>query len=342
MQGAFSWLRTAATTAALVVWRSAVSLRYNWGIGLLSLVLALSLWVYVTDKENPEQTGRVPGSVPIEVVNVPSDQAVFSLSRESVSVRVRAPESVFEELTPEDFRATVDLSAVTDQQAIVDVQVESKEPRVKVVDVSPSQVAVQLEGVTSRTVPVRTQLVGTPPRGFEAREITVQPAEAVVSGPESLVSRVEAAVADVNLTGVSTNFEQTLLLEARDEQGGNIQGVNVEPESVLVEVELVQLEFSAVFIVLPAVSGTPGAGFSVTGIEVNPPFVIVSGPADVFQTINPADGITTEAVSIDGASADVVRTVALRLPPGATVERPGVTVRVIIERTVLGTPRPTP
>src|SRR3990172_9049482 len=105
MQGAFGWLRNAAVTAGLIAWRAAVSLRYNWGIGLLSVVLAISLWVYVTDKENPEQTGRVPGAVPIEVVNVPSDQAVSSLSRESVSVRVRAPESIFQELTPEDFRA---------------------------------------------------------------------------------------------------------------------------------------------------------------------------------------------------------------------------------------------
>jgi YbbR domain-containing protein len=35
-------------------------------------------------------------------------------------------------------------------------------------------------------------------------------------------------------------------------------------------------------------------------------------------------------VSIEGASTDVVRPVALRLPPGATTEQPTVTVRITI------------
>ena len=332
MQRALIRLRDAVTTAGFVAWQAVISLRYNWGIGLLSVALAVSLWVFVTDQENPERTGRVAGSVPIEVVNVfDSDQAVVSLSPESVEVRVRAPENIFDELTADDFRATVDLSAVTGQEAVVVVQVVPDDARVDVVDVSPAQVTVVLEAETSRTVPVRTQLVGTPRRGYEAQEFIVQPAEAVVTGPESLVERVDAVVADVNLTGVNTTFDQVLLLEPRDVQGGNIQGVTVDPESARVQVEIAQLEFSAVFVVLPEVTGTPAAGFIVTAMEVDPPFVIISGPADVFQTLNPAEGVATQAVSIDGARADVVRTVALRLPPGATASQPGVTIRIVIE-----------
>ena len=45
------------------------------------------------------------------------------------------------------------------------------------------------------------------------------------------------------------------------------------------------------------------------------------------------EGVLTEPVDIDGAQADVVRPVALRLPPGANVEQPVVTVRVSIAPT---------
>jgi YbbR domain-containing protein len=330
VERALVWLRNAVITAGLIARQAAVSLRYNWGIGLVSLVLALSLWVYVTDRENPERTGWVAGAVPIEVVNAPADKAVYPPLDESVTVRVRASESVLERLTAEDFRATVDLSDVTSDEATVKVRVESKEPRAVVVDVSPSEVTVTLENVTSRTVPVRTQLVGAPPRGYEARETAVEPEEAVVSGPESLVGRVEAAEADVNLTLVRTDFEQTLLLQARDERGGNIQGVNVEPESAVVRVEIEQLEFSATFIVRPDVSGLPADGYDVISVQVDPPLIVISGSLEVLQRIDAVQGILTEAVSIEGASADVVRTVALRLPQGASVEQPGVTVRITI------------
>lgn len=333
MERFVKWLLEAVRTAGLVVVQIVGSVRYNWGIGILSLGLAISLWVFVTDRENPDVTGLVPGTIAIEVVNVPDpeNQALFSISEDFVVVRARASKSVFERLTAEDFRAVVDLSAVTGQQATVEVRVESNEPRAAVVAVSPGDVDVQLEDVTSVLVPVEVRLVGTPPRGFDVGETVVQPEEAVVTGPDSLVERVRAVEADVNLTGFTTNFQQTLILQARDGQGGNIEGVSVGPETAIVQLEITQQVFSAVFVVLPDVSGVPASGFVVTGIEVEPQFITISAASDVFQSLDLAGGVMTEAVVIDDANADVVRPVALLLPDGATVSQGTVTVRIRIE-----------
>jgi YbbR domain-containing protein len=252
----------------------------------------------------------------------------------SVTIRVRATESVLNDLTAEDFSATADLADATTDVVAVPVRIESKQAGVDVIEVTPSQVTVRLEDVTFRTVPVRTKIVGTPPRGFQAGELTVSPEAAIITGPESLVERVQFVEADVNLTGVSTSFEQELILQARDEQGGNVLGVNIEPATAVVTAEIEQLEFSAAFIVQPEIIGVPATGFSVTAIEVQPPLVTVTGPASVFQTIDPVDGIGTVPVSIDGASSDVVRTVAVLLPENASVDQEQVTVRIVIRPTV--------
>ena len=242
MERAFRWLRDAAVTAALLVQQAALSLLHNWGMAVLAIVLAVSLWVYVTDREEQERTGRVPGSVPVECVNIPPGKADSPpCGAKSVTVRVRAPEDVLDRLLADDFRATADLADVTGDQPSVRVRVESQVARAEVVEVSPAQITVRLEDVTSRSVLVRTKLVGAPPRGFDAQELPLEPDEAVVSGPESLVARVAAVEADVDLTGVRTNFQQTLLLHARDDQGGDIQGVNVEPESAVVRFQMAQL-----------------------------------------------------------------------------------------------------
>jgi YbbR domain-containing protein len=323
-------VRDALVTAGLIARQSVVSLRYNWGIAILALVLATSLWVYVTDQENPERTVRVPGTVPIEAVNVPPDQAVFPPLDQSVTVRVRAPENLIDGLEPEDFHATIDLADVAAQEVTVAVRVEADNPRVEVVDVQPSQVVVNLENVTSRSVPVEPNLVGAPPRGFEAGVPVIEPAEVVITGAETLVERVDAVEADVNLTGARTDFQERLLLQARDNLGGNIEGVRIEPESALIRVEITQLEFSGPFIVRPEISGSPATGSNVTSVSVEPAIIIVSGAAEVFQNIDPVAGIPTEPVSIEGATTDVVRPVALRLPPGATTDQPIVTVRVTI------------
>jgi len=326
------WTRNLARGAFDAV----LSLRYNWGIGILSVALAVALWVFVTDREDPDRTAFVLGTVPIEAINVPPDQAVLSISESGVRVRARAPESVFDNLTTEDFRATVDLSDAVGEQITATVMVESLERRADVVDFTPTEVRVTLEPVIQRSVPVGVREVGGLPRGFRLGEVVVDVSEAVVTGPERLVNQVVVAEADVNLAGADADFEQRVPLQARDGQGGDVQGVSVEPEAAVVQVAVEQLEFSAAYIVQPNVTGTPAVGYNVTAISVTPAFVTISGPADLFAALDPIAGILTDAVSIDGATTDVVRTVALQLPAGATVAAPGpgVTVTVTIEPAV--------
>jgi YbbR domain-containing protein len=341
IEGAFGRLNNALRIAWLISRQVVTSLWQNWGIALLSVVLAVSLWVYVTNRQDTQQTGRIAGSVPVECVNVPADKAESPpCNDQSVTVRVRAPQSIFKDLTAADCRASADISAVSGADVLVPVRVECSQARVEVVDWSPAQIKVTLENVTSRTVAVRSQLVGAPPRGFQTQQIALQPQEVVVSGPESLVGRVASVDADLDLTGVRADLDQTVLLKARDEQGGDVRGVNVEPKSAQARITMLQLEFSAVFVVEPDISGTPAPGFRAAGVQIDPPFVTISGPAEVFQSLDPSKGIATEPISIDGASADVVRTVALRLPQGARVEQPGVTVRVIVTRATTATATP--
>jgi YbbR domain-containing protein len=332
----FERVRQALYAAGFFGQEGVKSLRNNWGIAILALVLAGSLWVFVTDRENPDISGRVPGTIPIEVVNTPEDQAVVSLSAEAVTVQVRASESTFDDLDAADFRATVDLSAVEGESARVEVRVEAPESRIEVVEVSPAEVDVALEPVTSKAVPIEVEIVGTPPVGFDVGEIDVQPQEAVVTGPGSLVDLVVVAEAQADLTGASANFEQTILLEAQGGGGGKIEGVTLEPEAAVVRAELVQVVFSQVFVVVPDVTGTVADGFRVSAIAVEPQFVTVTGNREVFRSLDPTQGLSTEPVIVDGASADVVRPVALILPDDATASQPTVTVRITV--VPLGTP----
>ncbi|MCH8037186.1 MAG: hypothetical protein IIC53_08685 [Proteobacteria bacterium] len=54
----------------------------------------------------------------------------------------------------------------------------------------------------------------------------------------------------------------------------------MEPERAVVRVEVGQVEFPATFIVRPDVLGLPADGYRVTAVQVDPPTVVVTGPAD--------------------------------------------------------------
>lgn len=310
-----------------------LSVLRNWTLAGLALVLSLSLWVFVSEAENPTRTDFFSGVIPVEIVNVPPNLAVSTVSETHVSVRVSAPENVFERLSADDFHARADLSGATARQVRAPIIVTTTNRRVEVIEPSPREITVTLEPVTSRTVPVEVALVGTPPVGFEVGNVAPSITEASVSGPESLVNQVRTACAEVNLaTGIKVSFNQTVLLKGKNVRCGDIQGVTFEPGDVRVEVEVRQLIFSAGFVVAPVVRGVPAPGYRIASVSVDSGVARISGPIDVLQSINAVTGIPTEEVSVDGAtSGTITQTVGLRVPEGAQVQGASrVTVQVTI------------
>lgn len=300
----------------------------NVTLGLLSLALAVTIWFFVIDVESESRTDYFPGVIPVDTVNVPEGLAVSQVSEPLISIRITADKDVWDRLSTDDFEATADLSGVKQREASVPVRVNVNRGDVKIEQIEPARVTVTLEPVMTRRVPVKVKLVGAAPLGYTLASTDVSPEEADVSGPASLVERVEAVEADVNLTGIRVSLEQDFTLSARDSEGGEIEGVTLEPAMARVSLEIAQKEFNVVFIVNPQISGNVAAGYRVARVETDPAFVSVSASLEVLQSI---DMLTTEDVTVDGAESDVVRSVKLRVPEGArAVGGDEVVVRVTV------------
>lgn len=295
-------------------------------LGILSLGLAIAVWFFVVDVENETRTDFFPGVVKVEAVNVPQGLAVSSLSQPQVRVRISADKDIWNDISVSDFKATVDLSGMKQREASVSVRVAVDRGDVDIDEVDPPQVVVNLEPVITRVVPVKPRLVGAVALGYSLSESKVSPEEVEISGPASLVNLVDAVVADVNVTGMKVSLEQEFTLTARDIQGGDIDGVNLDQNTAKVSLTIVKQDFTLVYIVNPSVTGNVAPGYRVSAVEVDPAFVGISGPLEVLQSI---DVLTTENIVVDGAQSDVVRSVRLRLPEGASVAGGGeVVVRV--------------
>jgi YbbR domain-containing protein len=308
----------------------AVSIVRNVGLALLSVVLAMALWLFVIDRQNPQETQAFGSAIPIKFVNVPTDLAVANTSETTVRVRVQGPRDELKSLVTDDFAATVNLGGFQKGQVSVAVEVSSSNGRVNVTEVTPGRVDVSLESLRTNVVPVRVSLVGSPQQGFAATGQDAEPAEATVSGPESLVALVDSVVAEVNLTGLRANFTDSIELQPRDARGGAISHVTVNPVRARVTARIEQQDFSQDFVVSPVISGSPAAGYNIGAITADPAIVIVSGPLDVLQSIDAVRGIQTSEISVADARADVQRTVQLVLPAGARLQTGTAPVKVTV------------
>lgn len=303
-------------------------LREHFNLALLAFVLSASLWVFITNEQNPPRTGTFPQRVPVHPVNVPHDLAVLG-DIEPLEVRITAPVDLWNRLTEASFDATVDLSEVTQGTFRRAVRVQARDARVRVLLVTPSSVQVELDSLARKTVPVRINILQGPPLGFSNQLPRVEPQQAVVLGPQRLVELVENAVMEVNLINSRANFRQSLSLIPQAQQGYEIEGVRIEPSQGTVELAITR---HVNFVSLPVVVdllGAPAPGYWVSQVRTTPPIVSALGPQDVLQSLT---FFKTQPIDLAGASASYSRRIALTLPQGVTLpDRSDIQVDITIQ-----------
>lgn len=313
--------------------RLLLSFRENAGLLGISIVLAIGLWMFVTNEENPDRTDDFPFPLAVEAVNVPENLAVFG-PLDPVTIRVTAPEDTFEDLEVEDFRAVADLSNAVSGEAQVPVTVDYTGGRrnVDIEGVSPSTVTVNLQPLVEREFPVRVDVTGPPPLGLNVGDIEVTPEEVTVSGPEEAVALVDEVIGEVDLGSVGVAleaFETQVELVPRSSQGFTVVGVVLETQTADAVIEIERETLQQTVPVVVETTGRPAAGFRLSDLNVTPLTVVISGP---LQALADLENISTEAIDLNDASESFTEEVALDLPDDVSAVPDSVTVEVTIEQ----------
>jgi YbbR domain-containing protein len=298
------------------------------GLASLSIVLGFALWIFVTDTENPTRSGVLPIELAVESVNVPGDLAL-SGSPVNVRVRVEVADDVWNTLSTADFRATLDLDGLQAGTYDLPVRVEPLTGRggLRVTEVIPDTVAVELKSLFSKSVSASVSLEGGPPPGYEASIPELDAETVLVTGTQDRVTLVTQAVASLDLSGRTENLTQAIRLEPRDSRGFVVEGVSLEPSVMNVSVKIEQTQFSRALVISPTIVGTPAAGYDIVSLSADPPVITVFGPQSfVGETAT----IRTQPLDITGATEDVIRTVSLDLPSGVSVSG-GTSVTVTVQ-----------
>lgn len=210
-------------------------LRRETNIKILSLVLAISLWLYVSSEQNPEATQIFPL---VEVVprNLPGGLAIVTMDPERVTVTVRGRPSLFDDLDPSEVVAVVDLADA--QAGIVARVIRVELPEgLQAIDISPSEAVLALESFAQRELPVEVSLEGTADGQINVGSPLVFPSQVKLTGAETKINEVARVVSAVDIEGISGNmvFEGVRVF-AVDEAGRQVAGVTIVPDTVRVVV----------------------------------------------------------------------------------------------------------
>jgi len=283
---------------------------------LISLILALLVWIAAVREQNPPREGEYNQSIPIEVISPAPDFIVTDPLPETVRVRLLAPENSWETLTLSKFKASIDLSQLETGFNDVPVAVAVSDPQVEIVDLTPSAVTVNLEALQTITVPVEIEIMDSAPLGYVNRTPIVEPLNVAVTGPASLIDQVDQAASQVFIRNSKETVQvvREVLVRTRDDQP--LRGVQVEPSTVAVTVPVEQRFGYKDVSVQVRVQGRVAAGYRVSNITVDPPTLTIVGNPQGLSEI--AGLVETAPINLDDATEDIVRVVPLNLPNGVT------------------------
>jgi YbbR domain-containing protein len=301
-------------------------LRSNLAWILLSLILSISLWIFVTFQKNPELTQTI-GSIPVEIQNEPKT-VVIQPETGSVQVRISAPSDVWPQLKLDRFKAVVDASRVGPGVQQVQVQVTTTDPRVRVEGSDPEQISLRVDPLKTKVVPVQISTQGSVPFGFQSGSPSVTPVEVTLSGPQSSVDQVTAAVVQVPLEGAVATVDQTFRPVPESTSGVKIDRVTMAPEAVVVQVPVEQKLSYKTLPVEPKPEGSVALGYQIVGIIADPTTVSLVGDP---KTLNEMQFVSTNPVNVDGATSDMQVSTGFALPGTVALARPqSVVVRVLV------------
>lgn len=305
----------------------------NWHLKLSAVLLSMILYTGLVFSGSFSDAEL---QVPIEPVNASRDTYVLTGDLGLVQVRYRTTNDLVSTVTTDAFRATVDLSeydldrAPEPQQ--LEVEVTTDVEGLQVLSWEPTTIRIEMDRIEVRTVPIEVD-TGEVPEGLEIADPELSDTEAQVRGPASLIEQVDRLVANIAIAASGIDFNEPVTLVAVDIRGQPIESgpLEIDPETVSVQVDVEELETSRTVPVDPQIGGTPAAGFALDAISVEPTTVVLVGTGDALAGVTQ---VQTEPLSIEGASSAQTFEAALVLPTGTRVEgddeEPSVTVNAII------------
>ncbi len=301
----------------------------NLGSLAMALALAVMVWMAATIQETSFAEGYLPEPVPVEVVSRGEGMIIVGGLDQEVNVRIRTPESVWQDLGASSFRAYVDLAGLDVGLHDVPVRVEPASSAVRILGVSPSALTIRLDTKSEETIRVSVSIYGDPPLGYGIGTIQVEPSSVRVSGPQSRVDQVEILTADVHLSGEKETFERTAALTPRDEVGNALDGVELEQRSTRVTVPIEQQVGYRELSIKTIIEGNPAPGYWISSISADPSTVTIFGDP---EAVNEIPGfLETYPVNVDGERDSVSQQVAIVLPEGVSSLEDIVTVQALIE-----------
>ena len=319
------------------------TLTKNLGFKILAVVFAFILWLVVYNTDDPTITVSYTTNVTVENASVVTDMnkcyEVLN-GTNTVSFAVTAKRSVLNKLEDTDFTAVADMNRMIvnedGDKANVPIEITSKRSNSSLkYNEKNKYLEVSLEDLMKRRFIITADTSGKVADGYALGEVTVtNPNVLNVSGPASIVNKIDSVVATIDVDGMSMNLSDNVIPALYDADGQEIDTTKLKLSNTTVTISAKILSVKEIPLVF-STSGVPYGDNRVVEINSKPETIKVKGSS---TTLNPLSSLNIpgDVLNVSGASEDITTTIDISeyLPDGVELVNASdatVTVTVRIE-----------
>jgi YbbR domain-containing protein len=192
----------------------------NWELKLISLILALILWLILIPEEKIFSEKNL--TITLETHNTPQGMELVKKPLDKIDVTIKAPNRYIDQITPTNVVAILNLenaSVVQEDYALNETMISIPAgAKATVIRISPNTVNLKLEKTKEIMLEVEPDIVGVVKKGFKIRW-RVDPPQVLIQGPESKLKEdyiVRTSPIDISELTQNTDFEVDLILPNPD------------------------------------------------------------------------------------------------------------------------------
>lgn len=299
----------------------------SWKI--LSLVLAMILWLFVINTQNPTQPQTIR-NIPVTIKGLDALEAQGyvlkneeEIKNQTFSVTIRGPRLEIDKVYNNNLiTATLNLNQYLgdlNQDSIqylanytIDIMLDGNS--ITVTDKKPQFTSIVLEREASVTSSVSYNILEGTTKGYKLLgDPIINPVEIEIKGAKSAINDIAEVVVNIDGSTFSDeNLVQRLPVTIYNSEGEEIVGLVTSPQTVEVRLLIGKLKEVPLKV---NITGNVQEGYVHVGTKYEPQTVTIVGKAEVVDKINE---IAIEPIDISTLTATTVITAKLELPEGIT------------------------
>ena len=303
----------------------------NIPLKIMSVAVAVVLWLIVVNIDNPIGTNYYTIN-DVELINkeyVESSDTIGKMcmpeqNQDSIKIAITASKKIRDKIKVTDISAVADLQqavSLDTNPVMVPITVTCSVPGVSSNDikVTPQNLSVNLDEKETQEFVVNVSRGDTKPgKDYEVGSLTANPEKVRITGPKTLVNKIDKVNATIELDGNTQDFTQDVNLTIIDKNqealsDSEMNSLRIENNAkVVVTARLWKIRqgvgISASYV------GTPADGYEVGSVETVPDTISVAGSTEGLESLAENNNVITipaDSIDISGESKDVEKKISL-------------------------------